>query len=221
VSQPLRAAYTADRAAAIAGIPKSTVHYWARTKLLIPGVSAERVKLWSYSDVIALRIIGWLRQSKQAADGAEIPPTRIPAIRRALDELRDLDLDLWSENRGSTVLVDRAGQLHTKHDSAVTTLRGQRVEPRLLDLLAPFQLPHGPSGPDLRIPRPNLRIIPGKLAGSPHIVDTRVETVSLGALAERGMSSDLIAELYPSLSFEAIADALSLEGQLARNLEAA
>src|SRR5262245_13790019 len=59
-----RTAYVADRAAALAGVPKSTVHYWARTKLLVPSVSAERTKLWSYEDLMKLRTIEWLRRTK-------------------------------------------------------------------------------------------------------------------------------------------------------------
>ena len=221
-----RAAYTADRAAALAGVPRSTVHYWARTELLVPGVSPERVKLWSYSDVVALRMIGWLRQTKHTVDGHEVPPTRVPMIRRALGVLRKLDLDLWSEEHGPSLLIDRAGSLHLKRDGVVSTLPGpasgeQLVQPEVLDLMAPFDLVKGQLGPDLRQPRPMLRILPGKLAGSPHIVNSRIETVALGALAARGMSATIIAELYPAVPRTAIDDALDLEGQLARNLAAA
>lgn len=224
--QSVRAAYTADRASALAGVPRSTVHYWARTELLVPSVSAERVKLWSYSDVVALRIIGWLRQTKQTPDGAEVPPTRVPTIRRAIAALHKLELDIWSEEHGPTLLIDRAGKLHWKRAGVVSTVPGpaggeQLVETELLDLMAPFELVKGQHGPDLRQPRPMLRIIPGKLAGSPHIVNTRIETVALGALAARGMSATTIAELYPSIERPAIDDALDLEGQLARNLAAA
>lgn len=52
-----RGAYTAERAAALSGVPKSTVHNWARQDILVPSVSAERVKLWSYGDLMALRTI--------------------------------------------------------------------------------------------------------------------------------------------------------------------
>lgn len=52
-----RGAYTAERAAALSGVPKSTIHYWARQDILVPSVSAERVKLWSYGDLMALRTI--------------------------------------------------------------------------------------------------------------------------------------------------------------------
>jgi uncharacterized protein (DUF433 family) len=226
VMQHVRAAYTADRAAALAGVPRSTVHYWARTELLVPSVSAERVKLWSYSDVVALRIIGWLRQEKQRPDGHDVPATRVPVIRRALAALRKFDLDVWSEEHGASLLVDFAGKLYLKREGVVSTAPGvdageQVVEAELLDLMAPFERVKGQHGPDLRQPRASLRIIPGKLAGSPHILNTRIETVALGALAARGMSADVIADLYPTIDRSAIKDALDLEGQLARNLAAA
>ena len=43
----------------------------------------------------------------------------------------------------------------------------------------------GGTGPDLLRPRPQLRIVPGKLGGSPHVEHTRLETL---ALASRGPS---------------------------------
>jgi DNA-binding transcriptional MerR regulator len=73
-------AYTADRASALSGVPKSTVHYWSRHELLSPSVSAEKVKLWSYADLMGLRIIYWLRQRKTDSAGAEIPRTSVKAI---------------------------------------------------------------------------------------------------------------------------------------------
>ncbi len=45
----------AVRRAALSGVPKSTVHYWSRQGILVPSVSPERVKLWSYGDLMALR----------------------------------------------------------------------------------------------------------------------------------------------------------------------
>lgn len=40
-----RGAYQADRAAALSGVPLSTVHWWAREEILVPSISAQRVKL--------------------------------------------------------------------------------------------------------------------------------------------------------------------------------
>src|SRR5215210_7804994 len=103
----LRGAYTADRASALSGVPKSTIHYWARHDILVPNISPERVKLWSYPDLMGLRTIYWLRQSKPSRNGPAVPATSMPAVRRALKALReDLDLELWTEERGPSVAVD-------------------------------------------------------------------------------------------------------------------
>ena len=43
-----RGVYAAERASELAGVPKSTVYYWARTGLLSPSVSIQKLKLWSW-----------------------------------------------------------------------------------------------------------------------------------------------------------------------------
>ncbi len=221
MNRELRGAYPADRAAALSGVPRSTVHYWARHEILIPSVSAERVKLWSYADLMGLRTIYWLRQVKTSKEGHDVPRTSMPAVRRALKTLRQLDLELWTERHGPTVAVDRSGQVFFTPNGDITTAGGQRVlDEGWLDLLAPFDTDQG-RGPDLYAPRPNLRIIPGKLAGSPHIVKTRIETIALAALEARGLREDKIAALYPAAPRSGIVDALDLEHQLERNLRAA
>ncbi|HEX7599104.1 MAG TPA: hypothetical protein VF518_12885, partial [Polyangia bacterium] len=91
----LTGAYTAERAAALSGVPKSTIHWWARNEILIPSVSAEKVKLWSYADLMGLRVIYWLRQHKTTDVGTDVPPTSMPAVRQALDELHKLGAPIW------------------------------------------------------------------------------------------------------------------------------
>lgn len=107
-----RGAYPADRAAALSGVPLSTVHYWSRNDIVVPRVSAERVKLWSFSDLMALRIVYWLRQTKATADGAAVPRTRMSAVKRAVTQLGELDLGLWSETSGPASEARPSGQHH-------------------------------------------------------------------------------------------------------------
>jgi uncharacterized protein (DUF433 family) len=217
-----RGAYPADRAAALSGVPKSTVHYWARQEILLPSLSAEKVKLWSYADLMALRTIYWLRQRKQSPGGHEVPASSMPAVRRALRELRDLDLDLWDEEGGPTVAVDHAGRvILDPHGLPAMDERQLVAHSDWLDLIHPFPTREGAKGPDLQRPRPHLRIVPGKLAGSPHVARSRVETRALAALARRGMGTGKIARLYPSLEATAIDEALDLEHQLEHNLSVA
>ena len=209
-------AYTADRAAALSGVPKSTLHWWAREGVLVPSVSATKQRLWSFADLMALRTIYWLRRRKLHDSGVDIPATSMPAVRAALANLAELELPLWKDGRPS-VLVDAAGNIHLTTPHGLVTPEGQ-VELDLLDLIAPFETLEGARGPDLYQPRPELRIVPGKLSGSPHIAETRVETRALAALAEDGYSLEDIAKLYPYLALAQIQQALELEQQLAQNL---
>lgn len=210
-------AYTADRAAALSGVPKSTIHWWARHDVLIPSVSATKVMLWSYSDLMGLRVIYWLRQRKTTTKGVEVARTSMPAVRRALKELRELNLSLWDRDRPS-VLVDASGHLLVKHPAGVHDLSGQVVSEDLLDLIAPFSTSEGTRGPDLIAPRADLRIVPGKLSGSPHVVHTRLETRALAALATDGFDVPGIHRLYPYVTTLQIEQALELEKQLEDNL---
>jgi uncharacterized protein (DUF433 family) len=66
--------------------------------------------------------------------------------------------------------------------------------------------------------RPELRILPRKLSGAPHVAHTRVETQAIQALASRGYGVDKIAALYPFLTTAQIRESIDLEEQLARNI---
>lgn len=217
-----RGAYSADRAAALSGVPKSTVHYWARKEILVPSISDVRVKLWSYSDLMSLRTIAWLRATKTAPDGQDVPATAMPAVRRALNELAKLDLDLWVEDVGPSVAVDRRGKIvldlgdHPRHADGQQLLDADQFQ-----LLRPFEISRELRGPDLVAPRPRLRIVPGKLSGAPHVHRTRIETEALAALARRGMEAARIVLLYPVISKADVSDALDLERQLQPDLPVA
>lgn len=214
-----RGAYPADRAAALSGVPKSTVHYWARKEILVPNISDVRIKLWSYSDLMSLRTIAWLRATKTAPEGHDVPATAMSAVRRALKELAELDLDLWTEDAGPNVAVDRGGGIvldvrdHPQHADGQQLLDADQFQ-----LLRPFEISRETRGPDLVAPRPRLRIIPGKLSGAPHVHRTRIETEALAALARRGLTSDRIVVLYPAIETADVRDALDLERQLQPDL---
>src|SRR6266568_463543 len=103
---PSGAAYPADRAAALAGVPVSTLHYWSRAGIWLPSVSSVRVKRWSYSDLLALRLIDWLRRDKP---DIKLPKTSMAKIRGALAAL-----DRWGDRLRTNavrVRVDPRGGL--------------------------------------------------------------------------------------------------------------
>ncbi|HVA61585.1 MAG TPA: hypothetical protein VNG13_13775, partial [Mycobacteriales bacterium] len=87
--------YEAARAAALSGVPKSTLYYWARTEVVTPSVSPVREKLWSYADLMALRIVSWLRHPKDVSVDT-LPASPMREVRRALSELDRRGLDIWS-----------------------------------------------------------------------------------------------------------------------------
>jgi uncharacterized protein (DUF433 family) len=218
----LRGAYPAERAAALAGVPLSTLHYWARNEILVPSVSPTKVKFWSYTDLMGLRTIYWLRQRKITTEGSQVPATTMPAVRRALNFLKQLDLELWTEEGGPTVKVDPGGRILVELvPGQVETAQGERpLDPEMLDLIAPFAT-RSANGPDLQRPRQHLRIVPGKLSGSPHIAHTRLETVTVAALRMRGFGQDKVEQLYPKVAPIGLVEAVDLERQLNRNLQAA
>lgn len=213
-------AYTAERAAAISGVPRRTVHHWARSRVVVPSVSAERVRLWSYADLLALRIVYWLRRQKTTETGHTVPATAMKQVRAALGQLRELDVDLLHDG-SSTLLIDRAGMLHLRTPgSPVRDVVGQVPIPDVVDLIAPFETAERTRGLDLQRPSEFVRIVPRKLSGAPHVVGTRIDTEALAALARRGFDPAGIARLYPDLTEAQIRDALRVEERLAANLAA-
>lgn len=197
-------AYQAARAAALSGVPLSTVYDWAKKGVVVPSVSPGREKLWSYGDLLTLRLVRWLRTEK--------PEARRTAMAEVRDALLAFAGDLWEEAGAGatrpTVAVDRTGTV--VHTRRMETAVGQRVIDDVLDLFAPFE-----GAPDLRQPADRLRIVPGRCAGEPHLLGTRLTTMTVAALADRGYDLQLIRELYPREDVLALRQAVEFEQRLA------
>jgi uncharacterized protein (DUF433 family) len=209
-----REAYPADRAAALAGVPRSTLHYWASHEIWKPSVSAERVRLWSLYDIVVLRVIYWLRRDDKATrDGAALPRTTMNEVRRLLSEG-------WNPT-SSHLYVDQHGRVVRELASSLEDLgRQQLARANVIDVLAEYRVAEGTGvvGPSLIRPRPLLRIIPGKLAGEPHVVNTRLSSATIDGLLGRGYTSAEVLAFYPFLTTTAIEQSTSLEEQLRANL---
>ncbi len=195
------------------------MHDWARKEILVPSVSAERIRLWSYSDLLALRVIAWLRTTKTAPDGQAIAPTAMTAVCTGLRELANIDLALWAEEGSPNIAVDRGGRIVLNATPSPKRSDGQAVlDAEALDMLRPLAIGRLVRGPDLVAPRPRLRIVPGKLAGAPHVHRTRIETEALAALRRRGLTVGKITALYPAIDTADVEDALDLERELQPDL---
>lgn len=213
---PTTASYPAERAASLAGVPISTLYYWAKTGVVAPSVSRARVMKWSYADLLVLRLVDWLRQDKAEL---ELPKASMARIRAELAKAESLGERLLEV--GLEVYVDGKGRLAFRDQVGMYVPLGRGVSQGLVDtavnLVRPFES-HGLHGPDLVHPRPTLRIYPGKLSGEPHVDGTRVPTSMLAALGARRFDESQIIELYPMLSEENVREALALEKQLEANL---
>jgi uncharacterized protein (DUF433 family) len=208
-------AYTAERAAALSGVPKSTIYYWARKGHLTPSVDLKPI-LWSYTDLLALRTVYWLRRPKKAFD-LDVPATSMPKVRHALKQLRELALDLFDSGR-PVIAVTLEGDVAINATALpLQTVDGQYLEPRLIDIIGPFDGLEGTRGPDLVRPRPTVRISPRKISGAPHIDGTRLPTQSVFALRQRGFSIEQLGKVYPFATRESLQESIELEEQLSRN----
>ena len=207
--------YEGPRAAALSGVPVSTVYLWARSGIVEPSVSPTRIKLWSYADLMALRIVYWLRHPKKRHD-LEVPASPMTRVREALAELERLGLDIWDdsgEQPDSPLRVDLSAKIWVVADGVAHT-GGQGAMPGTLDLLGPFECGEQ-RGPDLLRPRPNLRIIPGKMSGEPHLSGSRITTRVAAALHRNIPDVEQIAELYPGVAASSFVEAIEFERSLA------
>lgn len=205
--------YEARRASALSGVPVSTVYEWARKDIVQPTISSHRTKFWSYADLMALRIVYWLRHPKEELP--DLPTSSMNEVRRALEELERLKLDIWEDSEGvdSPLRVDRSGRIHVVARDAIQAVNRQMVLEGTLDLLGPFSVGRR-RGPHLICPRPSLRIVPGKVSGEPHLLDTRITTKTLYALYKRFGDVKEVSKLYPDQPGQAVAEAISLEEEL-------
>ena len=214
VEDIFRGAYTAERAAALSGVPRSTLYYWARHEVWEPSLRRTKPRLWTYADVLALRLIHWLLLANTGCTGVPIKASTMSEVRLSLSSIRQQAHAIWHEE--VRVLLDRSGRVFFR-DWQGTWEHDQVVAGDFLDLLAQFSLGDGATGPDLIRPRPTLRILPGKLSGEPHIEGTRLATIRLAALVEDGLELADILQLYPDISEGAVSDAVDLERQLQAN----
>jgi uncharacterized protein (DUF433 family) len=183
--------------------------------VIVPSVSPAKPKRWSYADLIGLRIVYWLRHPKPH-ESEPVPASPMNDVRRALAELDDLGLDIWSssyEGPRTPLRVDRSGKVYVDTGPMVETTHREGVLEETLDLLGPFEIDGG-RGPDLVQPRPHLRIVPGKVSGEPHLDHSRITTQAVSALYDRFGDMHRVISFYPDVAPEAITEAIDLERQL-------
>jgi uncharacterized protein (DUF433 family)/DNA-binding transcriptional MerR regulator len=197
--------YGAARAAALSGVPKSTVYQWARSGLIVPSVSPTREMLWSFQDLLTLRATYWLRQRK-----GDVPASPMREVRAALEQTVQQGLDPWNDD-GVRICFDLAGRVFLRREATTSNVFGQETleSADVIDLLDSFG-----DRPGLVRPTDHVRIAPARLVGEPHLVNTRVSTLSLVALVKDGYGTAEVANLY-DLPSDQVDEAVEYEWKLA------
>lgn len=204
-----RGRYATSRAAQLSGVPSGTIQTWRRDKVYGPDFDSAR-PMWSYRDLILIRMVAWLRQRGIPADRAGRYAQK---VRERLTAGEDIQRIMATHR---TAVFD--GELF---DPVV----GEGFLPydNLPDLLSVFKFQAQVSdfgrrrlwGPDLIRPSKHSFISPWVLGGDPCVRHSRIPTANIHALRrERGLTTSQIVDLYPSLNPEEADDAYELESRL-------
>jgi uncharacterized protein (DUF433 family) len=205
-----RGQYTYTRASQLTGVPERTLHHWAKQGYLIPDFDDFRPKLWSYRDLVFLRMIAWLR-----VKGMQ-PSRVIQHVRQVRKLAEDGDLKIGViRSQGRSVLLEGEN---------VDRLSAEIVFPELTEFLPEFDLMapigindfHGKIwGPNLVRPSRRTSLSPWVMSGEPCLTGTRIPTSTIFALrSDRDLQPEQIVTLYPGTDLEAIRDAIDLESRL-------
>lgn len=208
-----RGQYAAERAAQLAGVPLRTLYHWAREGLLVPDYTGRPI-IWSYRDLVFVRLFTWLRSKHIAPRVAS----------QYIDDVRQV----VSAGDNDLRHVRSAQRLVVLGDETFDRLTGEGFLPLLIryldvfNLVEPLNVPElGKSrvwGPNLIRPSSHTSISPWVMSGDPCIHRSRLPTASVFALnQERGLAAAEIVSLYRGAISEAAAiDAIELEFRLRR-----
>lgn len=205
-----RGRYATNRAAQLSGVPSRTIRIWRSDGVYVPDLNSAR-PMWSYRDLILVRMVAWLRQRG-------IPPIRAgryaQKVRERLTSGEDIQ-QIMATHR--TAVFD---------DELFDPVVGEDLLPydNLSELLSVFELQTTQVsdfgrrrlwGPDLITPSEHTSISPLVLGGDPCVRRSRIPTANIHALRrERGLTTPQIVKLYPGLNPEEVDDAYELESRL-------
>lgn len=210
-----RGRYSVHRASQLSGVPSSTVYNWRRNSILEPDYPGANPALWSYRDLVLLRLLAWLRQGGMPRP---LAAEKVSSVRSQLSAGKDIRKIHASQ---SEVI------LSGPDDDNVDDDRGNLLPSSdFYDLLAKFDLhepvdelrnsANGPVwAPNLVTPSDHSMISPFVLAGDPCVEHSRIPTAAIYALhTERQLPVAAIVDLYPGITEASVEDVVQLEGRL-------
>lgn len=210
--------YNTRMASALTGATLSQLRHWRQDKghgtLLVPARGLGGKSLYSFQDVVALRMFVSLRQrtSLQKIRRAvaylveQHPATHLSAHSlRAGPGGRTI---VWIADDGDFVdVVEHPGQ------------PGIRVV--MEQVFSEFMTEDGRKVPDLRVPAPGLTIDREIRGGYPVLQGTRLPYDAVSSLAADGLTDSEIIEIYPTATPEGIAGAKQFAEMIESNTAAA
>lgn len=200
--------YSPPLTATLSGATVRQLAYWrkssqGRPALFEPEFSRSPRVLYSYRDIVALRMLVQLREElslqrvRKAVRWLELhfPDTHLSAHR--IKTVPGTSTAVWFTPDGDYVdVVQKPGQM------------GFRLV--LQDLLGEFTTSKGRRVPDLGEPTPGVLIDPEVRAGFPVIEGTRIPFTLVAGLRGDGLSDTEISDLYPKVTPREIAGAVEL-----------
>ncbi|WP_165242037.1 DUF433 domain-containing protein [Corynebacterium lizhenjunii] len=191
-------AYTVKMTQYLTGATKSQLERWAREGILVPEVQESRPKLYSFRDLVALRMIARLRSA-----------VSLQKIRLALETLEDFDLtEHLSEYRLAT--DGKSVKLWTDSQFMdIVSNPGQWELLNLEEIYESFINFRECAVPHLLQPGTGIRISPDRLGGTPTIRDLRVPFDSVLGWSEEVTTNEELQEYFPFLTIEDLRNAES------------
>jgi uncharacterized protein (DUF433 family) len=198
-----RWAFTAERARELTGLTPRQLQYWDEQGFIGPSLSKRkgrgRKRLYSFRDLVALRVAAKLRQTFS-----------LQLIRAVSDHLRALDYRTPLAELQFAIVDDSLYFNEAAHWQAGRPV-GQIVGDYLINVGAiADELRGRVLGLDER-KRGEVERRRGVLGGQPVIAGTRITVRSVQNLARDGASANQIIELYPDLTLEDVNAALATE----------
>lgn len=197
--------FSTELAITLTGATANQLASWRSTNLLLPeGGSRPRV-MYSFRDLVALRMFVKLRVG-----------VSLQKVRKALNNLRNMDL---TEHPSQYALgTDGASvYLFQTDDPPLDLVKhpGHQLLITLDDAFHPFKNFQGREVVNFRNPRERLEIREQRMSGWPTIAGTRLPFDEIANQVGPNLRNfDLIQPFYPGLTRRGAADALSFEEEV-------
>lgn len=173
----------------LTGVTEHQLRLWSKKEILVPEINASRPMLYSFRDIVALRIIAKFR--------AEVSLQRISSV------LRNLEENEFTEHLSEYRFAFDGKSIRVKDGDNWMDIDKQSGQWEFIsfeDVYRSFSNFKGITVPNLLAPAPGIEVDAGTLGGTPRIKGSRIPTdVVTDLLRDPETTEDEIQEFYPNL----------------------